>query len=76
MSSKNTSKQSSLGHTEKFLANHQNKGLLRLITCGSVDDGKSTLTRKTYFMIRKYIFGSIFAVETQIVKDLAHRVAK
>src|ERR1043165_9474952 len=25
------------------LAQHQNKGLLRFITCGSVDDGKSTL---------------------------------
>ncbi len=28
---------------EAYLALHQNKGLLRFITCGSVDDGKSTL---------------------------------
>ena len=28
---------------EEFLARHEHKGLLRFITCGSVDDGKSTL---------------------------------
>jgi len=28
---------------ETYLTNHQYKGLLRFITCGSVDDGKSTL---------------------------------
>ena len=28
---------------EAYLDLHQNKGLLRFITCGSVDDGKSTL---------------------------------
>ena len=39
----NKSKRSSLADTETFLSNHLNKGLLRLITCGSVDDGKSTL---------------------------------
>jgi bifunctional enzyme CysN/CysC len=27
----------------KYLESHENKGLLRFITCGSVDDGKSTL---------------------------------
>ena len=26
-----------------YLAAHERKGLLRFITCGSVDDGKSTL---------------------------------
>ena len=26
-----------------YLAQHQRKSLLRFITCGSVDDGKSTL---------------------------------
>ena len=39
----NKSKRSSLADTETFLTKHLNKGLLRLITCGSVDDGKSTL---------------------------------
>ena len=28
---------------EKYLSRHENKTLLRFITCGSVDDGKSTL---------------------------------
>ena len=28
---------------EAYLAQHQRKSLLRFITCGSVDDGKSTL---------------------------------
>ncbi len=28
---------------EAYLARHERKGLLRLLTCGSVDDGKSTL---------------------------------
>ena len=28
---------------ESYLAQHERKGLLRFITCGSVDDGKSTL---------------------------------
>lgn len=43
MGNTNTSKRSSLADTETFLTNHLNKDLLRLITCGSVDDGKSTL---------------------------------
>jgi len=28
---------------EEYLAQHERKELLRFITCGSVDDGKSTL---------------------------------
>uniref|UniRef100_UPI002638E152 GTP-binding protein n=1 Tax=uncultured Sphingomonas sp. TaxID=158754 RepID=UPI002638E152 len=28
---------------DAYLVQHQNKSLLRFITCGSVDDGKSTL---------------------------------
>ena len=28
---------------KQYLALQQNKGLLRFLTCGSVDDGKSTL---------------------------------
>ena len=28
---------------DAYLAEHQRKSLLRFITCGSVDDGKSTL---------------------------------
>ena len=35
--------ESELGNIETFLSQHREKGLMRLITCGSVDDGKSTL---------------------------------
>ena len=28
---------------EKYLKDHENKEILRFITCGNVDDGKSTL---------------------------------
>ncbi|OJA07261.1 sulfate adenylyltransferase subunit CysN [Halomonas sp. QHL1] len=31
------------GNIEQYLHEHENKDLLRFITCGSVDDGKSTL---------------------------------
>lgn len=34
---------SNLDNIEDYLKQHENKGLLRFITCGSVDDGKSTL---------------------------------
>ena len=32
-----------VGNIEDYLERHQAKGLLRFITCGSVDDGKSSL---------------------------------
>jgi bifunctional enzyme CysN/CysC len=34
---------------EAYLAQHQHKSLLRFITCGSVDDGKSTLIGRLLF---------------------------
>ncbi len=34
---------------EKYLKIHENKNLLRFITCGSVDDGKSTLIGRMLF---------------------------
>jgi len=34
---------------EAYLRSHQNKSLLRFITCGSVDDGKSTLIGRLLF---------------------------
>ena len=36
---------------DAYLKTHQNKSLLRFITCGSVDDGKSTHGR--FFMTAK-----------------------
>ena len=32
-----------LGEIKEYLKQHENKELCRFITCGSVDDGKSTL---------------------------------
>jgi len=34
---------------EAYLKQHENKELLRFITCGSVDDGKSTLIGRLLF---------------------------
>ena len=34
---------------DAYLEQHQNKGLLRFITCGSVDDGKSTLIGRLWY---------------------------
>ncbi len=39
----NTQQQSISDNIEKYLKEHENKQMLRFITCGSVDDGKSTL---------------------------------
>ncbi len=39
----NTAKQVKALGIENYLQQQQNKGLLRIMTCGSVDDGKSTL---------------------------------
>jgi bifunctional enzyme CysN/CysC len=37
------SETSTAGDVEEYLARHARKGMLRFITCGSVDDGKSSL---------------------------------
>ena len=34
---------------DKFLNQHEKKDLLRFLTCGSVDDGKSTLIGRLLF---------------------------
>ena len=33
----------------EYLKQHENKDMLRFLTCGSVDDGKSTLIVSFYF---------------------------
>ncbi|NDC54489.1 MAG: sulfate adenylyltransferase subunit CysN [Planctomycetia bacterium] len=49
------SHQSSLIATniDEYLAQHERKELLRFITCGSVDDGKSTLIGRLFYEIKK-----------------------
>ena len=37
---------------EDYLKEHENKEMLRFITCGSMDDGKSTLIGRFYMIVR------------------------
>ena len=34
---------------DAYLAQHENKELMRFLTCGSVDDGKSTLIGRLFY---------------------------
>ena len=52
---------------DQYLESHETKGLLRFITCGSVDDGKSTLIGRLLFE-SKAIFDDQLAAS---VKDSA-----
>jgi len=53
------------GDIEQYLHAHQHKGLLRFITCGSVDDGKSTL-------IGRLLYESKLIFEDQRHEDIPH----
>ncbi len=46
-----------------YLAQHQNKGLLRFITCGSVDDGKSTLIGRLLYDSKMVFEDQLSALE-------------
>ena len=52
-----------------YLAQHQRKSLLRFITCGSVDDGKSTLIGRLLYDSR-----AIFADQLAALEDDSKRV--
>src|SRR3970040_1684106 len=47
------------GDVEAYLRSHQKKSLLRFMTCGSVDDGKSTL-------IGRFLYESKLLFEDQL----------
>ena len=47
-----------------YLAQHQNKGLLRFITCGSVDDGKSTLIGRLLYDSKMIFEDQLAALES------------
>ena len=49
-----------VGNIEEYLERHKAKGLLRFITCGSVDDGKSSLIGRLLYE-SKMIFEDQFA---------------
>lgn len=48
---------------EQYLYVHEHKGLLRLITCGSVDDGKSTLIGRLLYESKMLLEDQLAAVE-------------
>ena len=48
---------------DAFLADHESKGLLRFITCGSVDDGKSTLIGRLLYDSRMVFDDQMAALE-------------
>ncbi|MGO4223161.1 sulfate adenylyltransferase subunit CysN [Lysobacter sp. TAF61] len=47
-----------------YLQRHETKGLLRFITCGSVDDGKSTLIGRLLFETRALFDDQLSALES------------
>ena len=48
---------------DSYLAQHEAKGLLRLITCGSVDDGKSTLLGRLLYDTKLLFDDQLTALE-------------
>ncbi|TLF48572.1 sulfate adenylyltransferase subunit CysN [Halomonas urmiana] len=48
---------------ETYLKEHERKGLLRFITCGSVDDGKSTLIGRLLFESKLLFEDQLAAIE-------------
>jgi bifunctional enzyme CysN/CysC len=53
---------------EQYLQTHQYKSLLRFITCGSVDDGKSTLIGRLLFESKMLFEDQLAAVEADSKK--------
>ncbi|MBF7052351.1 sulfate adenylyltransferase subunit CysN [Halomonas sp. KAO] len=51
------------GDIEGYLKSHEHKGLLRFITCGSVDDGKSTLIGRLLFESKLLFEDQLAAIE-------------
>jgi bifunctional enzyme CysN/CysC len=53
---------------EKYLVQHQHKSLLRFITCGSVDDGKSTLIGRLLWESKMLFEDQLAALEADSKK--------
>jgi len=53
---------------EAYLDQHQNKSLLRFITCGSVDDGKSTLIGRLLYDSKMIFEDQLAALESDSAK--------
>jgi bifunctional enzyme CysN/CysC len=53
---------------EQYLKQHEAKSLLRFITCGSVDDGKSTLIGRMLYEAKMLFEDQLAAIEADSVK--------
>ena len=53
---------------ERYLKQHETKSLLRFITCGSVDDGKSTLIGRLLYDSKMLFEDQLSAIEADSVK--------
>ena len=53
---------------ERYLESHEHKGLLRFITCGSVDDGKSTLIGRLLYESKLLYEDQLSALEADSKK--------
>lgn len=54
---------------EKYLKEHENKEILRFITCGSVDDGKSTLIGRLLYDSKMIFEDQLAAIEKDSKKS-------
>src|SRR5210317_778176 len=54
---------------DRFLNEHENKSLLRLLTCGSVDDGKSTLIGRLLYDSKLLFDDQLSALERDSVRE-------
>lgn len=61
---------------EKYLKEHENKEILRFITCGSVDDGKSTLIGRLLYDSKMIFEDQLAAIEKDSKKKLEQLVRK
>ena len=57
------------GDVEAYLRTQENKDLLRFITCGSVDDGKSTLIGRLLYEAKMLFEDQLTALEGRFEKD-------
>src|ERR1700690_1069418 len=57
------------GDIEEYLKAHQHKSLLRFMTCGSVDDGKSTLIGRLLYESKMIFEDHLAALETDSRKS-------
>ena len=57
---------------EQYLRQHETKSLLRFITCGSVDDGKSTLIGRLLYEAKSLFEDQAAAPSTSTIQTIDH----